>query len=203
MLRDVRSPFLAPRLVGVRYTVSGGTSVSPGVTGTEFTSSGISAGAFTLALRRAFSRRGIFVGNASSIDVGLGGFIGGTANTFPGATGHKIISNNAGGTPTNGTVHGMYLGFDSGQQGRFKRSSNVIRCALDMGIIRALRVNTTNPGTVSINARNFSLVRNGTGDVTITLKNVQGGNALPIVVATAVSATTAIVNIDTVTNQSF
>ena len=201
MLRDVRSPFLRPRLFGVKYNTA--SNVYTQNTGIGFLkgTSGSSGSAVTTFVR-AFARRGCVVANASSLDVGNGGFVGGTANTFPQASSHTLVSNNKSGSPTDGTVHALFLGFDSKEFGRYKKTANVVRCDFDQGHIRAFRINTTS-STITINGRNATLVKNGTGDVTITLKNTSAAVSLPVVVGTALSATTLICNTDAVTTTSF
>ena len=199
MLRDVRMGFLKPRLLGFNYkTASNVVTMNAGVGSAVISSS--AAGTASHTFTRSFARRGLFVATAGS-DVANAAYVGGTNNTFPTALGFSPIARNASASNTDGTVHCLHLGFDSLETLRFKQDANVVRSEFDQGVLQAFRYNSTTP-TILNGARQFSIVKSGTGDVTLTFKNAPSGSKNCVVCAIPVSASALVCNISTVSGLS-
>lgn len=195
MLRDIKSPFLKPRLIPLRYTTaSNAVTITQGVGCASITSAATGSG--VIRLTRAFSRNPLLVSNASSADVAAGGFVSGTANTYPTATGHTALTVNSAATADDGTAHCLFLGYGMRDGTRYSRRSNTVRGDVDQTKVIALQVNTAVSGSVIINSRAVTAVsRTGTGDITLTLRSAFANSGF-IAVGTAVLATGQIVMTD-------
>jgi len=191
MLRDVRSSFLAPRLIGLKYTTaSNAVTIGEGVGSASITSAGTGQG--VIAFRRAFARRPIVVASPSSADIAAGGYVITGTNTYPAATGLTVTTANSSVSADDGTCYMLALGYDQRDGTRYSRRSNVVRGEVDQGKIVALRIDTSKTtlatGITINNRAGFIWTRNGTGDVTITLRSAFAHTSF-VAVGTAVSAT--------------
>lgn len=195
MLRDIRSSFLKPRLISLRYTTaSNAVTINQGKGSATITSAATGSGVINFTA--AFARRPIMVATASSADIAAGGFVSGTANTYPTTKTMTLLSVNSSATADDGTVCALALGYDSKDATRYSRRANAVYGDLDQTKIIALRVDTSGSGTVTINNRAvFSLTRTGTGDVTLTLRSAFA-NASFVAVGTAIKTTGQIVMTD-------
>lgn len=202
MLRDVRSRFLKPRLLAIRYTTASNVvTINQGIGSFKATSA--STGSAVCTWTRQFARRPIIVASASASDIANGGFVSGTANTFPTALGHTFLSVDSTATADDGTVKALILGYDSRDATAYSRRANVVRGEMDQSKIVALRIDTSGSASTTINARAvFSLTRNGTGDVTVKLRSAFA-NASFVPVGTAVSTTGQIVNTTVTASDTF
>lgn len=195
MLRDVKSSFLKPRLLSLKYTTASNVvTVNEGIGSAIITSAATGSGVCTW--RRAFARRPIIVANASASDVAAGGFVSGTANTYPTATGHTFLSVNSSATADDGTTYALVLGYDTRESIRYSRRANTARGELDQSKIIAMRIDTSKTtlatGITVNNRAGLVWTRNGTGDVTIQLRSAFANSSF-VVVGTAVLATGQIV----------
>lgn len=168
MLRDFRSPFLAPRLAAYKYNVNGTTKTqSLGVGSASVVANG--TGVSTVTWGRPFGRTAVTVVSPNN-DVAAGSYAY-NVSPFSSVTGTKVNTVDRTLTQSNGTVNGITLGWDQRDATRYTRRANVVRGDFDQTGIVALQVNTSGSGSVTINKRAvFSLTRNGTGDVTIVLR---------------------------------
>lgn len=200
MLRDIRCPFVKPRLTAVKYTTASNVvTISTGVGAVTGTSA--AAGNAVLSVTRGYARKPICVANASSLDVAAGGFVAGTNNLYPTAIGHTLKTVNSAASGDDGTCHAVFLGFDYRDATRYSRRTNAVRGDFDQSKVVAFRCNTASSGSVTINARNVSVnTRTGTGDITLNFRTAFA--SAPVVIATAVLATGQIVMVDTVTASS-
>lgn len=202
MLRDIRHPYLSPRLVSLKYTTAANVvTINEGVGSAKITSAATGSGVITFT--RAFARKPLLVANASGADIGAGGFVGGTANTFPTATGFTAVTDDSTATGDDGTAYCLFMGYDQKDAVRRSRRSNVVRGDLDQSKVVALRLDTSQTTLalgVTINARGVrAFTRNGTGDVTISLRSAFAHSSF-VAVGTAVLTTGQIVTVD-VTNS--
>lgn len=201
MLRDVRCGFLKPRLIGLNYNAPGtGVTINAGKGSAAITST--VSGVAVITFARSYARRGCFVATAGS-DVGSASYVGSAAvSNFPTALSYNPVSRNSSATHAGGTVHCLNLGFDSVETLRFKQDANVVRSEFDQGVLHAFKYDSTTP-SISVGARHFSIVKNGTGDVTLTFKNSAMSAATSAVVcAIPVSASDLVCNISTVSGLS-
>lgn len=201
MLREIRSSFLAPRLMALKYTTaSNAVTVSAGLGCVNISSNAAGRGIFTF--RPAFARRAIMVATASSADVAAGGFASNFAGAYPSALGHTLTTVNSSVSGDDGTCYALALGYDSRDATRYSRAANLVRGEIGKTKIIAIRVNTAGSGTVTINARAvLSIARTGTGDVTLTLRSAFTHTSF-VAVASAVSATGQIVQTDVTSSSS-
>ena len=200
MLREVRSPCIRPRLVGLRYTTSSSTAaIGTGVGSAKITSAATGSG--VISFTRGFGRRPIVVANASSLDIAAGGYVGGTTNTYATAIGNTLVTRNTAATADDGTAHVVILGYDSRVPDvlPYTARNNVCRCDFDQGIVKCFKVDTTN-SAITINARNATFVKNAPGDVTLTFRSAFAST--PVAVATPYSSSCLICMIDTITSRS-
>lgn len=210
MLRDIRHAFLKPRLVPLKYTTASNVvTLSEGVGSATITSAATGSGVITF--KRPFARKPLLVANASSADIAAGGFVSGTANTYPTATGHTTLSVNSSAVADDGTSSCLFLGYDMRDATRYSRRANVVRGDTDLVKIVALRIDTsktTLADGVTINNKGVrAFTQNGTGDVTISLCSAFAHTGF-VAVATAVLTTgqivmTNVTNSDTVQVKVF
>lgn len=201
MLRDIRSSFLKPRLIALKYTTaSSAVTINEGVGSAAITSAATGSGVITIS--RAFARRPICVANASSANIAAGGFVAGTANLYPTSSTHTLKTVDSSATADDGTCHAVFLGYDYRDSLRYSRRTNVVRGELDLTRVLAFRVNTAGSGSVTINARNVSvLTRNGTGDITLSFRKAFAHTGV-VAIATAVLDTGQIVMIGSTSSNS-
>lgn len=202
MLRDIRHPYLSPRLVSLKYTTASNVvTINQGVGSATITSAATGSGVVTFS--RAFARKPLLVATASSNDVAAGGFVSGTANTYPTATGFTTKTVNSSATADDGTAYCLFLGYDQKDAVRRSRRANVVRGDLDQSKVVALRIDTSKTTIatgVTINARAVrAFTQNGTGDVTLSLRSAFANSSF-VAVGTAVLATGQIVQVH-VTNS--
>ena len=192
MLRDIRSPFLKPRIIGLKYTTASNVvTIGQGVGSATITSAATGSG--VCSWTRAFARKPLVVATADSNDIAAGGFVSGTTNTYPASTGFTMKTVNSSATADDGTCYAAILGFDMKDPTRYSRRSNVLRGDSDQTKIVACQINTASTGTVVINARNVSVqTRTGTGDITLKLRSAFANGSF-VAVATAKSTTGQIV----------
>lgn len=193
MLREVRSSYLKPRLLGLAYTrTASAVTVGQGVG--SVTGVAGATGIATLTWTRGFARSPIVVTTPSTADVAAGSSI--ISASAPTSTGEILQTLTSAGAGDNGTGYVGVLGYDSNVTSPGIRYANVARGEMDQTKIIALRVNTASPGTVTINSRAvFSLTRTGTGDVTLTLRQAFANSGF-VALATAVSNTGVSVGTD-------
>lgn len=192
MLREIRSPFLAPRLLALKYTTAANVvTQSEGVGCATITSAATGSGVCTW--KKAFARRPLVVATADGANVAAGGFVNGTANTFATATGHTMVTVNSSATADDGTCYALALGYDMKDATRYSRRSAIAWGEVDQTKIVACRIDTSGSGSVTINARNVSVVtRTGTGDLTIKLRTAFAHTGF-VAVGTAIKTTGQIV----------
>lgn len=184
MLRDIKSPFLRPRLIPFTVTKSTAYSLACG-TGSVTPVAG-STGVTNLDFSTAFARTQISVVTAMSSDVASGGY----AVTNMGTASRIQVGTFApAGTGDDGSFSGFTLGYDSPETQRCMRRANSVRSYNDAQRIEAFQVNTASE--ILIGKGRATLTINGTGDVTITLKQAFSSSAVSAT-ATPVSATGAV-----------
>lgn len=190
MLREIRSPFLKPRIIPFKVTTAANVATIGNGIG-DITATSDATGKAVVSVSRAFARRPIVVANASSADVAAGGYVAGVTNTFPAATGTTLYTYDTSASGDDGSMYGIMLGYDMKDATRYGRRANVLRARRTKSAMIAFQVNTASSGTIVIGTKSASLVRNGTGDITLTFKPAFSNNAVSAI-ATPVSATAAV-----------
>ncbi len=187
MLRTVRTSHIGPRLLGFSVT-SNGTTPTKSTGGYDLeTVTGV-AGQVTCPFARDFGRAPVIVGTKSTADVAANGsaFLVSAATNLQGVVG---THSGGAGAADNGTGFYLCLGHDSADATKYRPSGFPVKMAWDRPGVLGFRITTTSP-TVDIGPRGTTLVKNGTGDVTITFPGAFGSSSI-IPVATPILGTRA------------
>lgn len=188
MLRTLKHDFAQPRLLAVGATSSGG-SATVGINSDDIYSATSGAtGKITLTPRYGFRRAPIAVVTSdwNSIAANGGGYVDGTT-----AASSLTIGTHSGGAGAgdDGTLNGLILGYNEADAVRSRKRAYEVNANLCRPKLYLFKVT---PATPAINIGNYhgTLVKNGTGDVTITF-NEPFGNGNVVAVATTILGTRA------------
>lgn len=191
MLRPIGNARIAPRLIGVKATSSGGaTTVNIGL-GDFHTPTSEADGRVTLQLKEPYSRAPIVVGAPMSGNVGNSGSL--LVHSDP-TVAQIALQTHDGSAGDDGSLHALAFGWDSYETdyyswGRIGAPFNLRGTWAKPRILR-LKVtgHATTPAVNIGNGHVKTLTRNGAGDYTLTFKNGFGGNdvvAVPFVISSS------------------
>lgn len=180
MLREVKIAHLRPRIIPIKFTNSGTLTINNG--SRELTGVRNSTGDVTLTMSEPFARTPIMLSNIA----GTNGANGGYSSTAATASTFNNIARNQAGTVTDSDIQGLIFGFDSSSSTTCQ--PQLVKATQNLPRIELFQVNTTT-STIVIGASKATLVKNGTGDVTLTLKNAFRSSEVTAFVA-IVGATT-------------
>ena len=191
MLRELKTAFLRPRLIGFKATAASGVAtLGSGLNEVTVASSG--TGIVTSTFKQPFNRTAITVGALSSADVAAGGYI--QYNATPGGVSTQLKTCANGGSADDGTVYGLTLGYDSSDATRYRKDAYVVHASRRVSRLLGFQVNTATSSIV-IGGRHATLSKTGTGDVTLTLRTAFG-NANVVAIPTIVGTTALSIGVE-------
>ena len=179
MLRQIKSPNRRARLIGFAATTTGASTNTVEVGSGEGTFTN-STEALTLTLREPFARIPVSVCTPGA-SVGVGGTAHLTGATTTTAVGTSTVNGSA--SADAGGVEALVLGYDSTITEVSAKKENLfenVSATFRNPILVAGQVSSA--GAKLIGGSTFTVVRNGTGDYTVTFTRAFG--RIPVVVAT-------------------
>lgn len=184
MLRTLRHNRLAPVLIGLETVSTAAPAATFNFGGADFSAiTSASSANVSCTLQRGFGRVPLIVGATSSSDTAATtAFQYSSGNMAKSTLNWRSESDSA---VDPGTTSAIALGWLSSDATKFRKDQFEVRGTFSNPRVVALKITTTTP-TVDIGARQIAtIVKNGTGDVTITL-------ARPFATANYAVATTPI-----------
>jgi hypothetical protein len=177
MLRTIVNEHYRPRVVGLRYTTSGGTtaSVSTGVDNTK-SATWTAAGSPLILMKEPFHRNCVVVGSHSDT-TSIGGYF--IIANAPTATGIQSGIRSNGGSQEEGSANALVFGWNNSSSTNCS-PQDVLGTTAYPRIISG--VMGTSTALVLVGAGDFTLTRPSTGTYTVTFK--KAFSSTPVVVAT-------------------